>query len=73
MSHFYAEIRGNRGEATRCGSKDSGIRGHIRGWNVGAEVICYYDKERGVDVCQVFKTKGSSGHSHGELIAEFEE
>ena len=38
MSRFYASIQGNRGEATRGGTKDSGIYGHIRGWHVGARV-----------------------------------
>lgn len=38
MSRFYASIQGNRGEATRGGSKDSGIYGHIRGWHIGARV-----------------------------------
>lgn len=27
MSRFYGSIQGNRGEATRQGSKDSGIEG----------------------------------------------
>ena len=49
MSHFYANIQGNRGEATRGGSKDSGIDGHIRGWNSGAKVICEVnDKDQDV-------------------------
>lgn len=62
MSHFYADIQGNRGEATRCGSKDSGIQGHIRGWNVGAFVVCGYDKQTDSDVVIVYATKGSSGY-----------
>lgn len=33
MSHFYGYLQGNRGEATRCGSRDSGIRAHIRSWS----------------------------------------
>ena len=38
MSHFYASIQGSRGEATRCGAKNSGIAGHIRGWSSGVYV-----------------------------------
>lgn len=41
MSHFYGDIKGCRGEATRCGSAESGIRGHIRGWHIGASVRCF--------------------------------
>lgn len=73
MSHFYAEIQGNRGAATRCGSKDSGIRGHIRGWSIGVEIFCYHDEDRNKDICKVFKTNGSNNLSRPELIAEFEE
>lgn len=70
MSHFYAEIQGNRGEASRAGSKDSGIVGHIRGWDVGARVTVSYDDELG-DVVRVWKTGGSNGRSSPELIAEY--
>ena len=59
MGHFYASIQGNRGEATRMGSKNSGIEGHVRGWNVGAKVRCYVDKD-GSDCVSVDLTSGSN-------------
>ena len=58
MSRFYASIRGNRGEATRGGSKASGIEGHIRGWTSGVRVSCYVN-EKGKDVVDIYVTKGS--------------
>jgi len=45
MAHFYGSIQGNRGEATRMGTKDSGISAHIRGWDIGAKVVCFVDFE----------------------------
>ena len=33
MSHFCGYLTGNRGTATRGGSKDSGIVAHIRSWS----------------------------------------
>jgi hypothetical protein len=45
MAQFYAEIQGNRGQASRMGTKATGIWGHIRGWNIGAKVELYYDKK----------------------------
>ena len=60
MSHFYAEIQGNRGLASRQGSKNSGIWGHIRGWNSGIEVRGYVN-EFGQDVFEVYQTGGSNG------------
>ena len=32
MAHFYGRLQGNRGEATRCGSKDSGIHTTAESW-----------------------------------------
>ena len=62
MSRFYASIQGNRGEATRQGTKSSGISGHVRGWNIGVRVYCYVNKE-GKDVASVVLTGGSSNSS----------
>ena len=77
MSHFYATIKGHRGEANRCGNKNSGIVGHIRGWNVGARVEVHtetylniYGQKEERDVVRVFKTKGSSGGPE-KMITEF--
>ena len=73
MSHFYADIQGNRGEATRQGSKKSGIRGHIRGWNVGAEVYCFYDEKTGKDTVNIYLTGGSSGRHSSSFLGSFTE
>lgn len=67
MSHFYGSIQGNRGEATRGGTKDSGIYGHIRGWNVGVRVDVDHDADKGQDIAVVRATGGSNG-SAGEII-----
>lgn len=69
MAHFYASIQGNRGEATRIGSKGSGISGHIRGWDIGARVeLSHVD---GRDVVRVYRTGGSTGAGGDQLIAEY--
>ena len=73
MSQFYASIQGNRGEATRGGSKASGIDGHIRGWNIGARVMVRYDKKTDKDVVSIYKTTGSGGSGREEHIATFTE
>ena len=69
MSHFYANIQGNRGMATRQGTKTSGIEGHIRGWDIGCRVTCIHRK--GEDVCCVYLTSGSSGHKPSKRLGEF--
>jgi len=70
MSRFYGSLQGNRGEVTRGGSKRSGIRGHIRGWNVGVKVVCSFDFENMRDVCRVYKTGGSTGATPEDFICE---
>lgn len=73
MSHFYADIQGNRGMATRQGTKSSGIDGHIRGWGVGARVICRHNEETGKDTVTVYRTGGSRGYTSERLVAQFTE
>lgn len=68
MSRFYAAIQGNRGEATRMGTPNSGIAGHIRGWDVGVRVNG--DTEGDSDVFQVFATGGSNGKTPTRLLGE---
>lgn len=69
MAHFYGEVQGNRGETSRAGSRQSGIRSHTRGWDVGVRVICSDDD--GEDVCRVWLTSGSRGTLPSKLIGIF--
>ena len=69
MAQFYASIEGNRGEATRMGTKASGIKGHIRGWRVGVRAECYHDAKTGKDEIFVYSTAGSNGGKRDEQIA----
>lgn len=71
MAHFYANIQGNRGEATRMGTKASGIVGHIRGWDVGARISIDYDKDNDRDICNVYLTTGSNGYGSGLYLGRF--
>jgi hypothetical protein len=73
MSHFYSETQGHRGEASRGGTKSSGIWCNIRGWHIGCFVDMYYDTKRKRDMVRVYKTQGSSGTSERVLIAKYSE
>lgn len=70
MSHFYGTLEGNRGQATRCGTKNSGIRTNAAGWGGSIEASVY--EEDGVDRYQVWLTpwQGSGGDS--KLLSEGE-
>ena len=69
MSHFYASIQGNRGEATRQGGKH--INGHIRGWECGVRVLGFIDPDTKEDTFHVYLTGGSGGCSRDHLIGTF--
>jgi hypothetical protein len=71
-SHFYASIQGSRGEATKQGTAESGIDGHIRGWDVGIAVRGYVDED-GKDRFYVTLTSGSNGHRTSRFIGSFTE
>lgn len=60
MSHFYGTVQGNRGDATRGGSRDSGIRTVAASWRGCIEVLVYVD-ENGRDAFVV-----REGVWHGE-------
>lgn len=64
MSHFYGEIQGNRGLASRQGTKNSGIWAHIRGWNVGVKINGVHTQKTDIapenDTFKIDITKGSN-------------
>ena len=67
MSHFYANIRGYRGEATRMGTKSSGMYSNVAGWKGAISVRIWYDNEKDEDRYEVNHTpwygSGSGGKS----------
>lgn len=78
MAHFIGRVQGNRGEASRLGSKDSGMDATARGWRIGGSVYCFHqdaDKTNGIEEKDVvrFDLDGGSTHRSGFVIAEFEE
>ena len=66
MAHFYGIIDSHgrsKTEATRQGSKDRGISGHISGWDLGGKVSCGHNSETKLDWCRIYATGGSNGGS----------
>ena len=59
MSHFHADLTGSTQQITRTGTKNSGIRAHIRGWNIGVRIILKHVEGR--DILEVWETTGSRG------------
>lgn len=67
MANFRSTIRGTRGEASRLGSKSSGMVANVNGWNAGVTVRAYHDA--GVDVFEIRQTGGSGYSGTNEPIA----
>lgn len=69
MAQFRGTVSGQRGEASRLGSKNSGLVVTANGWNAGVTVdVSHIDGE---DVFIVYRTGGSGGSGGKEIIARF--
>ena len=53
MGHFRGTLGGNRGQASRLGTKSSGLYTTCNGWGVGCEASIHYNKELDKDVVSV--------------------
>ena len=67
MAQFRATIQGQRGEASRLGSKSSGIEANVNGWHSGVKVVAAHEGDQ--DVFYVYATGGSGQAQRSELIA----
>lgn len=59
MAHFYASIQGNRSERTCVGTKNSGIDGHVRGWDIGCESMVRWNEQEQRNEVTIYLTHGS--------------
>lgn len=64
MAHFYGWLNGNRGTATRCGTKKSGITATIQSWR-NRVTTTLRDRE-GEDVLYIEIPKGLEVHVNGK-------
>ena len=56
MAHFYGTLQGNRGEASRLGTKSSGLDVVAASWEGAVRVSVSYDEQSGKDVVYVSLT-----------------
>jgi hypothetical protein len=65
-------MQGDRKEVTRKGTANSGIRAHIRGWDVGVKVVGKVygktKKQEGYDYFEIFATGGSNGKNPSQKL-----
>lgn len=67
MSTFYGQIQGNRGAATRGGSKASGYRASAQSWDGSVIVDMNYNKDDNLEV-DIRLSEGSSNGWGADLV-----
>lgn len=67
MSHFYGSLHGSRGEATRCGTKNSGLTTTAASWS-GAVQTRLYQNSDGED-CYVVELTPWRGAGVSQVLA----
>lgn len=65
MAHFYGNIQGARGPASRLGTKTSGLETVAASWNGAVSVELY--EEHGRDLCRIW-LRPWHGHGVRKLI-----
>jgi len=63
MSHFYGTLQGSRGQATRVGTKNSGLTTQCASWEGAIRCEAMHDKATGKDMVRVSKV---TWHGAGE-------
>lgn len=73
MANFRGTLKGQRGEASRLGSKKTGLVATVNGWNIGVHIEADHDKQG--DLIRVYSTGGSNDGTPrlGSLIATLRE
>lgn len=72
MAHFIGYLQGNRGQASRLGSKKSGISAQAQGWNIGAKIELKYNPEKDRDEVFIYQTGGSNSGISTKLLKTLE-
>jgi hypothetical protein len=67
MARFRGTLQGNRGGASRLGSKSSGLHVTANGWEIGATVELFVNGE-GQDEISIWLTSGSNARHSSKLL-----
>jgi hypothetical protein len=73
MAQYIAKIQGQRGQASRLGSKTNGMSVTMNGWNIGVVVEASYNKTTGKDEFVIYRTGGSNAPAKQGILTEIKE
>jgi hypothetical protein len=68
MAQFIGYLKGNKGDVSCVGTKESGLKVTANGWNIGCEVYISYNQETGKDEIRVYRTSGTNKNKKPKLI-----
>lgn len=71
MAQYMGTVQGNRGGASRLGSKNSGMDATARGWNIGGSVWVSYNEKEDRDEVTITLDGGSNGGMFKEILGTF--
>lgn len=70
MAQFRGTLKGCRGEASRLGTKNSGLTATANGWEIGATITAGHDSE-GRDFVEIRLTGGSNDTIPHRFLGRF--
>lgn len=73
MAHFYGSVQGSRGEASRLGGKNTGMRAEARGWHGGVRVYAEHRTTEDKDPRDAFIVYFTGGSRNTSRIADLVE
>lgn len=62
MAHFYGTVKGPKGEASRLGSKVSGLTTVAASWHGAIKTHLYHDPQSGADSVRIERLSWPSGN-----------
>jgi hypothetical protein len=65
MAHFFGSIQGQAGDATRIGSKRSGISAYVQSWTGRITIHMQHSEHEDSDIGCVILTPGPQGTGRG--------
>lgn len=68
MSHFYGTLDGNSGEATRCGTKASGLLTYCASWNGAIRCYAYVARDKTGAEIDFVRVSMSTWNGAGENV-----
>lgn len=69
MSHFYGTVRGQAGEASRRGTKASGLQTVAASWSGAVKVALWHEEADGLDHYRVYCTSWKGAGDDFEICS----